>query len=661
MTELPISQTRRRVRSHHDKGLWRDVRPVIVRACAYGVFALVVFILVFSLMTLGKADLTVHGPIMIALVVAGVLWIVRLILSREPKVAFSLLGTPILILGTWTVVRYALAGGESGVESVARLDMMLGISAAALFFIVLNIVRHGWQVTVLTWVWAGGGCLLAIEGLGRLLHGGGLYETFPSAADFIMPMHIMFAVVTAQFFFSRRSFPERIVLAFCATLMLVTMVLIELWWQWAGFMACVGVLVVYIIRKRGWRFHWAIAGGTILVVVVIATLFALRWLQVDARSSALDNTQRIARGEDREPGQTDVSVQEMTEGEAGLSVAVPALWRGAISMAQRSLIQGAGPGMYPWLFPIYRTGQGKADSPGNVYLTVLAEYGMIGVMLLLWVIVVFFVAATHIVGLRAQRYSASTPSNRYAMVVGGLAAMAALSVDAVFGGNLRSTNLFNLVVFVATILTCGVQHDSKGDESSYRPGKHSRFRLTGLSRWVLAGAMAGFLLLLMSRLWCSYAAHLLWRVAERERVQLNWSVSERRYQQALRFDGRNYQIVASFGDFYAMRAAWDVAGREEWARQALHYYKHSNNSALTLNSYASDIWIRMGRLYDLLQKRDDAKDAFQRAIEADSRNAAYYVAKGLHHQRWGEEQEASAAFQRARSLAGIGRSKQITP
>src|SRR5207302_3978994 len=97
-----------------------------------------------------------------------------------------------------------------------------------------------------------------------------------------------------------------------------------------------------------------------------------------------------------------------------------ALWRSAWQITRGSVLLGAGPGMFRWLYPAQRTVQGLIDTPNNEYLTILAEYGVIGCALVLWVLVAFLVAGMKILSVRAERYSASTLSNRYAFAVGGL-------------------------------------------------------------------------------------------------------------------------------------------------------------------------------------------------------------------------------------------------
>jgi len=73
-----------------------------------------------------------------------------------------------------------------------------------------------------------------------------------------------------------------------------------------------------------------------------------------------------------------------------------------------------------------------------------------------------------------------------------------------------------------------------------------------------------------------------------------------------------------------------------------------------LNAYAAGIQIRRARIYDTLDMREKAADAYNRALQADPHNASYHIALGLHHQRWGDAAAAEESFRRAAKLADMG-------
>jgi len=325
------------------------------------------------------------------------------------------------------------------------------------------------------------------------------------------------------------------------------------------------------------------------------------------------------------------------------------LWRNAWEIARGNVLIGAGPGMFRWLYPTQRALQGVLDSAQNEYLNVFAEYGVIGLALVLWVLAAFVMGATRILSVRASRYSASTLSNRYAFTVGGLAAVAALAVGSVFDSSLHvPVNLFTVVAIMATTLTCGVHPSGKMDDDEELPGRYTPRSLKGLNKLALVATLAGVLLLLASRLSKSYPSDICLRLAERDRRRCDWQAAEEHYRRAWNFDRRNFEVTRALGDFFSARATWDIARREPLLDESLTWYDRT----LTANPHDADVNVRMGRVYDALGKRELASERYQRAILADPQNATYHTELALHYQRWGEMDDAVASFARAYELGG---------
>src|SRR5439155_2040929 len=190
--------------------------------------------------------------------------------ERETDVVFSPIGAPALVLATYAVVCYTIAE----VEPVSRPDMMLAISALLLFFLVLNTVRHRWQITVLVWTLTATGTALALYGLWQAVSGGRWVWWFPQyseylgrasgtfvrPADFAGYLHMTFGVAAANFLFSRRSLAQKVVLAFACLIMCGAMLVTVTHVYWLGWLAAVMVLTAYVMRKRGYKFRWLVVG-----------------------------------------------------------------------------------------------------------------------------------------------------------------------------------------------------------------------------------------------------------------------------------------------------------------------------------------------------------------------------------------------------------------
>ena len=303
--------------------------------------------------------------------------------------------------------------------------------------------------------------------------------------------------------------------------------------------------------------------------------------------------------------------------------------------------------MFRWLYPAQRTVQGLVDTPGNEYLGALTEYGVIGFALALWVLVAFVIGAAQILSVRALRYSVSTPSNRYAFAVGGLAAVVAVAIGVIFDSSLQvPAILFTLVVIMASTLTCGVHPRDKTEEDEKLPGRYVPFAVKGFNKLALVVSLGFVVLLLASRVRKTYPADICLRLAEHAGGRFDWATAEERYRQAWNFDHRNFEVACAFGDCLSARATWNLAQRDKLLNEALTWY----DRAVTHNPYAMDVQIRMGLVYDTLGKRELAADRYRRAVQADPENASYRTQLALHERRWGKIDEAVANFARAYEL-----------
>src|SRR5882724_4193804 len=200
--------TNRRIRS-----VWTGSQSSLGHVCQTAVVTLCALILVFAPLAFGAVRFWALGPILIVIGLAGVLWIVRILSTREIPVVFSALGPPVIALAAYGVIRYGL----SEIEPIARGAMMQTLGAALLFFVVLNNLRHRWHVTVFAWVLVGTGTLVAVYALWQVLLGGTWVWAFPqydqylgnASGTFVNPYHcaaylqMVFPIAAANFLFSR--------------------------------------------------------------------------------------------------------------------------------------------------------------------------------------------------------------------------------------------------------------------------------------------------------------------------------------------------------------------------------------------------------------------------------------------------------------------------
>ena len=624
-------------------------RIPIIQFCHRAIFALIVFVLVYSVLAYGTTQAWNQGPLVVAVMFAAVFWAVRLLVAHEAQVVFSPLGAPLILAGVYFIARYVLAK----VEFAGRSNMILAVAAVLFFFIVLNDIRHRWQITTLVWVVTGLGALLAVLGFWQVLTGGqwvlgvpqfALYRgrasgTFFRPADLAVFLQIALAVAGANFILSRRTSAEKKGLAFASLAIGGGLLLTFSLWHWISSGVALGVLALFAVRKRTWHFRWVIVGGGILLVVMATMVTEIRRFQ----SHPIPTAEGASFRKD---------VQTLLNPPADDShsrLSQRMLWKAAMSIGQVSVWMGAGSGMIPYLFPNYRSFQGRMEHCPNLNLDVYAEYGLIGVGLLLWIAVVCGLSMMRILRLRDVRYSEYRLSNRYAFVVAGLAILAVCVVDGGFDLNLHATGglLFPIVTIMAAALTCGVHRRVNEEGQQHQHGRHTSIRLYGPSRYVVVAGLGGLVLLLGTNSVKTYPAELLLRHGQHALDQMDWDKAEKSFQFAWRFDRRSHKVAEALGDLNLARATWNRPGREALSAKASEWY----NRALTLNQYAYDVRAKIARLNDALEGRStQALADYRLVLDVDPHNASYHVLLGQHYWREGDTVEAQRQFHMARDF-----------
>jgi len=593
--------------------------PAVARFCQHAIAAIVLVILVVSPLALGSVPAWAEGAMQIAVALAGFLWLCRLILMRKAELVSSPMTIPVIVFTSYVVIRYSMAE----VESVARHEMMLAITGGLLFFLVLNNVQRRSQLSGLVVVWVAIGAVLGAIGLWQWASNSGVWGgteqhavyvgrasgTFLRPADLAGFLVLVLPLAVAQFFFSRWGVTAKTCLMVGIALMVGGLLTTFSLGGWLGALAAMVVLGHYLLRRREARRRWAIAGGVAWVILVVVALSSIQ-------------VQRLAT---LEPPRLP-------------------LWRSAVKIGLDHLWIGGGPGMFQWLYPTHRNLQAHPLHVSNEYLDLFADYGLVGVALVLWLLASYGVQAVRILAARADRYSVNTLSNRYAFVVGGLAAAAGVVIHSTVDFQLHTpANLCILATILAATLTCGVHPSGQVDDETERPGQFTTLYLKGLIKWALVLGLTVVLLLQATRLRKTYPATLALVRAERARVALNWTDAETYYLRAWGYDPRSFRIAELAGDFFMARATWSPTERSQLAAEALRWYDRS----LSRNPYCFDLLIKMGRLYDVLGKREQALERYLRAIESDPRNASYHTQLALHYQRWGMTEAAIASYRRA--------------
>ena len=580
-----MSEVKDRSATPHVRRVVVKPQPLLARLCQNAVTWITLAIAGGAALLWGGTPPWASQFIHVSVWLAGFLWVLRLVLLRRSELVVNSLSAPGVLLVSYAIVRYGLAE----VEPVARPEMMLAVTAGLLFFLSVNNTAHRSHVSLLvsvTGTVAAGLSLLAVwqalvshskadSGLGNfILQQGddGVTVTLQkshfvwgqAAAVLSRPgqlagfLGLVFPMLAAFFFFSRWSYRAKVYLLVLLLVVAGGMIVTQSLGGLLGLLASVVVLGQYLLRRRNIRMRWVIVGGTVWFVLALAVMGVLQVYGTPSAESSL----------------------------------LP-VWRAAFAMARQNFLLGTGPGMFPWLYPDYRAAQVTPDSIHNEYLRALTTYGLSGLVLVGWLLVMYVRSCVQILGARAERYSVNTASNRYAFVVGALGAAVAISVHALVGSPLESpANICLLAIIVATSLTCGVHPSGKWDDEMDDPGLRQTIPVKGFLKWALVISLLFLLGLQASRLRKSAPAEWLLVRADQYRADLDWAAAETAYRRAWAFDARSYRIPLAVGDFFLARATWDQPERVNFAQTALRWF----DRAYTRNPYATEA-LKIGRAH----------------------------------------------------------------
>jgi O-antigen ligase len=597
--------------------------------CENSSLILVVLALTFAPLAFGAVRVWSQGLVHLLVLAAFCMWILRLATSARAHLSYSPMVLPLLAIAWYAAMRYL----TTPVEYVARQEFLGIITCLLAFFVLTHNAHHRWQINFLTVLWI---CLasgIAVYGLVQWMRNAHWVWWYPqhpgyygrASGTYLCPNHfsgyleMILAIAAAQFLFSRRDWHWKILLLAACFVMIAGIVFSYSRGGWLSSFTAAIVLLAFLAKYKAFRFRFAALGFVFLVGAII---FAAAGL-----------------GSVRERIEITVKGGEPTR---------LAMWRAAWRIGLENPTFGAGAGMYDVLYPAHRTMQARPAYTHNDYANAFADYGIVGIALIAWLIGAFFYSVGQNIRQRATKTAAGGPSNRFAFAIGAVVAVSALLVHSIFDFNMHIlANSLTLSCIAAVALNCKVhpRHDIHLS-GKRRWTQQFTVRLRGLQKWLAVGCLTALLVWLTVLAARNYASHLYYRAAERHSRALNRAQAERFYARAWKLDSQNFHLAHDLGNFYANRALWNAARRAEFSQQAFQWFDH----ALRANPWHADTLIARAKLHDLLGQREEAHDILQRALVIDPNNANYLSQLGQHYLRWGDREKAAEAVKKANSL-----------
>ncbi len=315
------------------------------------------------------------------------------------------------------------------------------------------------------------------------------------------------------------------------------------------------------------------------------------------------------------------------------------LWKPARSLWLEQPWFGVGPNHFDYRYRAYRLAHWEVQPrPGhahNDYWNTLADWGLVGLVLVLAPIVVTAVGLVRIWPNLHRR--GETAGSRAALVLGASIGIVAILVHSFFDFNIHIPG--NALIAGALLAIVA-----------------SHWRFASQQYWISAGwALRGFVTLVMATAGVYLATQALRHTREimvlREAERLPPASQEKAaaLQKAVNVEPKNPETALAMGDQLWMRA---MAGEPDYKQEAIDALSWFQR-AMELNRWDPQARIRAGMCLDWLDRPAEAEDYFMKALQLDPNHWQTRAMMGWHY--FQTEDYAKAVHWMERSLEVEGR------
>ncbi len=600
------------------------------------ILVLVVLTLAYGVIAFGAVSVEFAAPLFGMAVLLAVLWTAKLLLVEQVSWIRSPMHLPVLLFVVYGAIRYF----TSPVEYYSRVELFHVGFYALMYFLVACNLHHRRDLTVVFLVLMGLALAESLYGLWQLVAHSNmvLFAQRPAAysgrasGTYICPNHLagflemVLGLMLARLLLHRpdvqTSFgvyaAPKILEGYGSLAVLAGIVATNsrgswiavavslaalLIWAW-----CPGVVSKYIVG--------ALAGACVLVGIVSLSVPSVRERVGQTLFLAEDNI--------------SVGVKDATLGQRTL------MWSSTVRMTADHPFFGTGPGTWEWFHPQYRDPklQARPRHAHNDALQLTAEYGLVGLLLVVGAFVCFFWHTSHL-------SSFANFSDQRAFAVGSSFAVVVLLVHSFLDFNVHiPANALLLITLMA--LAVGMEN---GTRLSRRVQMQWSQRL-GLAAVLLALAGAGAWMgqrLVQSQ-------RLLIRADDLKDMQ-EWDKALELYRQAIALDSKMPGAYEGRGTAYvALAQSPAVASVPEKREACLRLAKESYQQSLALNPRDSEVLAGLAAAYELSGDPVQALNTYQRALELDPNNYRLFTDLGLFYRKNGDDPKALEAFAKSMKL-----------
>jgi len=593
-----------------------DLREQIDAWCEWGILAMVLGIVLFGPIALGAVRPTEFLVLHVLTVGILVLWLVRYWFGKTQILLWAPICWAVLPFLGYAIYRYRTAE----IEFLARQELIQILVYASLFFAILNNLHGKFSTRAV---------VMALITLATLLSLYAVYQWITNSpkvwffdkprayfgrasGSYICPNHFagfleMLLPLTIAYTLTGRFKPvARVLLAYAALVITTGLAVTLSRGAYAAGGLALTICFICILRQRSSR------------------MLALACLVFIAGGVALFHAKSIRTQERLEDTQ-------ITGYERNLRLRI---WPAAVHMWQDHFWTGVGPAHFDYRYRSYRDAhdklQARAGYVHNDYLNTLADYGLIGLILILLPVGALYWGVFW--GWRFFRRKSNDleqkKSNKAAFVLGASTGIFAILLHSVVDFNLHIPANAILAVTLMALIT-----------------GHLRFATDRF--WVsqrLKGRLLATLILLPAIAYlASQAAHCAgeqWWLHQAQKHATDPALQRVALTKAFACEPRNFETAYTLAESLRQESWLGTKGWDKLAEAALPWYE----TAFALNPYDPFAYARYGMCLDWLKRTAEAGPWFERALKIDPHNYFIRAEMGWHYLQLGDYDKAKEWF-----------------
>jgi len=383
---------------------------------------------------------------------------------------------------------------------------------------------------------------------------------------------------------------------------------------WAVTAFTLVVMFVWLMRQRGYRLQG------VLLLAALVTIAVVFFVKAELSENRKERLTVVAQTDDMRYK----------------------LWPAAIEMWKDNFWFGAGPAHFEYRFQQYRSRdpdlQVRADQAHNDYLNTLADWGLVGALLVAgaWATFYWGVFRGWKFVQRAQNDFGAKRSNKSSVVLGGALGLMAMLLHSFVDFNMHIPSNAILAVTLMALVSGYFRFSTEAYWHTVRWPLRIPVTL------VLAAALA----YLGAQSWRATAESYWLKRAVASTASADEQVAA--FEKAFAIDEKNGATAYKLGESFRVQSWEGAEGYEALAEKAMLWFQ----KGITLNRYEPINYLLYGMCLDWLGRHDQAYTFFQKAQAVDPNSYYVQAMLGWHYVQVQDWPTAKEWFEKSLTLMG---------